>query len=253
MLLYTEADIVSDGFIQQVNVLRDIPDVMLPFPNIIENVNPIYTNFPPLWFKQPQDYIGQRGLSCTRSSHKGNGMIFRNSDINIFDSVVTISRIFERHVLQFKVIPDLQPFGISLFSGRGQGGAFLVSQFMQIRQNRIDGVRIVVERVHAFYRLKIEGFNLITAAPKRAMTGTMASALRPCRIMVTAIKSTPLRARSSMMWTGRALKIVFQRSYFRIFLILVSKSFRKYHSRLSTFTSLKPPSPCIRAFILRWR
>src|SRR5690625_380525 len=158
MLLYTEPDIVSDGFIQQVDVLRDIPDVMLPFPNIIENVTPIYTNFPPLWFKQPQDYIGQRGLSCTTSSHQGNGMIFRNSDINIFDSVVTISRIFERHVLQFKVIPDLQPFGISLFSGRGQGGAFLVFQFMQIRQNRIDGVRIVVERVHAFNQAEDRGF-----------------------------------------------------------------------------------------------
>src|SRR5690625_1443007 len=110
MLLYTEADIVSDGFIQQVDVLRDIRDVMLPFPNIIENVNPIYTTFPSLWFKQPQNYIGQRALSCTRSSHNGNGMILRHSDINIFRRVRTLAPICEGHVLQFEVVSDLKPF-----------------------------------------------------------------------------------------------------------------------------------------------
>src|SRR5690625_152980 len=110
MLLYTEADIVSDGFIQQVDVLRDIPDVMLPFPNIIENVNPIYTNFPYLWFKQHQNYVGLRGLFCSIRLHEVICMISQNSVINLFDCVFTISRSFECDVLKYNVTTDLETY-----------------------------------------------------------------------------------------------------------------------------------------------
>ena len=89
----------------------------------------------------------------------------------------------------------------------------------------------------------MEGFILITAAPKRAIMGTMVDTSLPCRTSITAMKRIPVNEIISRICLGRDRNTDLFKSYDRCFFAFRSYSFKKNASRFNTFASLNPCNP----------